>query len=49
MLSGRYPLSRTFYLAVYLKAPPIAEKFVQFAVGKEGQAILAKDGLLPVH
>ena len=49
MCRGRYPLSRTFYLGLYLKAPKLAEKFVEFAISKDGQAILAKDGLLPVH
>lgn len=49
MLSGRYPLSRAFYLAVYMKPPKLAEQFVQFALSKTGQELLAKDGLLPVH
>ncbi|HEY3448412.1 MAG TPA: phosphate ABC transporter substrate-binding protein [Myxococcales bacterium] len=49
MLSGRYPLSRAFYLAVYMKPPKMAEEFVQFVLGKSGQEILAKDGMLPVH
>jgi phosphate transport system substrate-binding protein len=49
MLSGRYPLARTFYLGLYLKAPKAAERFVQFALSRDGQEIFAKDGLLPVR
>ena len=48
MLSGRYPLSRSFYLAVHLKASALAERFVAFTRGQQGQATLAEDGLLPV-
>lgn len=49
MLSGRYPLSRTFYLAVYLEPSKTAEDFVHFALSRAGQDLLAKDGLLPVR
>jgi phosphate transport system substrate-binding protein len=49
VLSGRYPLSRTFYLGLYLKAPKVAERFVEFALSKDGQELFAKDGLLPVR
>jgi phosphate transport system substrate-binding protein len=49
MLSGRYPLSRAFYLSLYLKAPEVAERFVRFALSAEGQDLFAKDGLLPVR
>lgn len=49
MLSGRYPLSRTFYLGLYMKPSRLAEEFVQFTLSKEGQEILAQGGLLPVH
>jgi len=49
ILSGRYPLSRTFYLGLYVKAPKVAEDFVEFVQSQEGQEILAKDGLLPVR
>jgi phosphate transport system substrate-binding protein len=48
MLSGRYPLSRSFYLAVHLKASPLAERFIAFTRSPQGQATLAEDGLLPV-
>jgi phosphate transport system substrate-binding protein len=49
MISGRYPLTRSFYLAVYLKPSKIAEQFVEFTLSEDGQAILEKDGLLGVH
>ena len=48
-ISGRYPLSRTFYQAVYMNPPKMAEEFVAFTLSKAGQEILAKDGMLPVH
>lgn len=48
MLSGRYPLSRSFYLALHIKATPSAERFVAFVRSKRGQELLAKDGLLEV-
>jgi phosphate transport system substrate-binding protein len=48
-LSGRYPLSRAFYLAVYGKANPVAERFVEFALSADGQKLLADDGLIPVR
>jgi len=49
MLSGRYPLTRSFYLAVYSRPSPLAESFVTFAMSKEGQGLLAEKGLLPVY
>lgn len=48
MLSGRYPLSRSFYLAVHVKATPLAERFIAFTRSPQGQVTLAEDGLLPV-
>lgn len=49
MLSGRYPLTRSFYLAVYHRPSKLAESFIEFAIGKEGQTLLAEDGLLNVY
>jgi phosphate transport system substrate-binding protein len=46
MLSGRYPLTRSFYLVTYRKPTPLAERFIEFVLSKEGQAILTEDGLL---
>jgi phosphate transport system substrate-binding protein len=48
MLSGRYPLSRSFYLAVHVKAPALAERFIAFTRSQTGQVTLAEDGLLPI-
>jgi len=48
MLSGRYPLSRSFYLSVYAPGK-LAERFVQFTISKEGQDVLAAHGLVPVY
>jgi phosphate transport system substrate-binding protein len=49
ILSGRYPLSRSFYLVLYGLSAPAAEKLVTFARSADGQAILAEDGLIPVR
>jgi phosphate transport system substrate-binding protein len=48
MLSGRYPLTRSFYLAVY-NPSSLAESFVSFTLGKEGQALLVDKGLLAIY
>ncbi len=48
LLSGRYPLSRSFYLAVHLKRSSMAERFVEFSLSKTGQDLLAANGLLEV-
>ena len=50
--SGSYPLSR--YLYVYVnKAPnkpldPLVREFLKYALSKEGQEVVVKDGYLPV-
>lgn len=49
LLSGRYPLSRTFYLGLYGNSSPLAEQFVAFTLSRDGQAIFAEDGLVPIH
>jgi phosphate transport system substrate-binding protein len=46
VLSGRYPLTRSFYLVVS-NPPRSAEKFVEFALSADGEGILAKNGLIP--
>lgn len=48
MLSGRYPLSRSFFLAVHVKASPLVERFIEFTRSQQGQETLAEDGLLSV-
>jgi phosphate transport system substrate-binding protein len=47
MLSGRYPLARSYYLVVQ-RPTPTAEKVVEFTLGKEGQDILREGGLIAV-
>ena len=49
ILSGRYPLSRSFYVVLYGLSTPTADKLVSFTLSAEGQAIFAEDGLIPVH
>jgi phosphate transport system substrate-binding protein len=49
MLSGRYPLSRSFYLAVRMGSSPSAERFIEFTLGRDGQTLLAADGLLETY
>jgi phosphate transport system substrate-binding protein len=48
MLSGRYPLSRSFYLVVR-NPSTTTERFIDFAIGEHGQQSLEKDGLIPVY
>jgi phosphate transport system substrate-binding protein len=48
MLSGRYPLSRSFYLAVHAKPPPSAARFIAFTRSQKGQEVFAAAGLLQV-
>ncbi len=49
---GSYPLSRFFY--IYVNKPPnqpllpLEREFVRFALSSEGQAIVSKDGYIPV-
>jgi len=50
--AGRYPLSRFLYLYVN-KAPnrpadPMVEQFIRYALAREGQEMVVKDGYLPV-
>jgi phosphate transport system substrate-binding protein len=52
VLSGRYPLSRFLYVYVN-KTPnqpidPMIREFLKFALSREGQEIVVKDGYLPV-
>ncbi len=49
MLSGRYPLTRSFYLVTYQEQSPFVASFVQFALSREGQDIIAEQGLIPVR
>ena len=49
MLSGRYPLTRSFYLAVYKQPSKVAERFIELALSQEGQKLLVEKGLLSVY
>jgi phosphate transport system substrate-binding protein len=49
MLSGRYPLTRSFYLVTYQEQSRIVSSFVEFALSREGQDIIAAQGLIPVR
>jgi phosphate transport system substrate-binding protein len=51
-LSNKYPLSRFLYIYVAKQPgkplPKLVEEFLKFAVSKEGQEIVVKDGYLPL-
>jgi len=49
ILSGHYPLSRSFYLVIYDKPKAGIQKFLDFVLSKEGQAILEHEGLIKVN
>lgn len=49
ILSGRYPLSRSFYLVIYDKPKSAVQKFVDYVISNEGQAILEQEGLIKVY
>ena len=49
VLSGRYPLSRSFYLALYGTPPPPAVAFASFVLGPKGRALLEREGLTVVY
>ncbi len=52
VLEGKYPLSRALYVYIVKKpgqpVSPIVEEFIRFALSKEGQEIVIKDGYLPL-
>ena len=52
VLSGKYPLGRMLYLNVAKKPhqplPKVVAEFIRFALSKEGQQIVVKDGYLPL-
>ena len=52
VLSGKYPLSRTLYIYVGKEPnkplPAVTAEFLKFVLSKEGQAIVVKDGFLPL-
>lgn len=52
VVSGKYPLSRTYYLYVNrapgMGLPPAAAEFLQFVLSREGQSAVAQATLYPV-
>ncbi len=49
VISGRYPLARSFYVALFgATPPPAAEKFVAFLLSKTGHDLLEQQGLTVV-
>jgi phosphate transport system substrate-binding protein len=48
MVSGRYPLARSFFLAVHMKVSPLTERFIEFALSPQGQALFVSGGLIDV-
>jgi phosphate transport system substrate-binding protein len=49
VLSGRYALTRPYYLATYGPLAPAVADFLTFVRGAEGQAILERSGLVRVY
>lgn len=49
ILSGRYPLSQSFFVVTYGSVTPAVERFIEFVHGKEGQGILDSQGLVAVQ
>ena len=52
VLSGKYPLSRMLYVYVAKKPgqplPKVVEEFLRYALSKEGQQVVVKDGYDPL-
>ncbi len=52
VLSGKYPLSRMLYVYVAKKPgqplPKVVEEFLRYALSKEGQEVVVKDGYDPL-
>jgi len=52
VLSGKYPLARMLYIYVAKKPgeplPKVTEEFLKYALSKEGQEVVVKDGFDPL-
>ena len=56
VLSGKYPLARYLYVYVAIdpfkggdeKISPLTREFLKFAISKEGQEVVVKDGYFPI-
>ncbi len=53
VLSGKYPLARYLYIYINKKPnqplPPLGREFLRFVLSRAGQAIVIKDGYLPIR
>ena len=51
-MSGNYPLARFLYVYVNKKPgqplDPMVREFMKFALSREGQEVVVKDGYLPI-
>jgi phosphate transport system substrate-binding protein len=50
VLAEKYPLSRSLYVYIHKKpgADPLVSEFIRYVLSKQGQEIVAKDGLFPL-
>jgi len=52
VLNGSYPLARFLYIYINKKPgqplDPLVREFVKFILSKEGQAVVVKDGFMPL-
>ena len=52
VLNGSYPLARFLYIYINKKPgqplDPLVREFIKFILSKEGQAVVVKDGFLPL-
>ena len=47
--AGKYPISRSLFLAVKKSTSPVAKQFIEFALSPQGQQIVQKLGFIPVQ
>lgn len=46
---GKYPISRSLFLAVKKTTSPVAKQFIEFALSPQGQQIVRKLGFIPIQ
>jgi phosphate transport system substrate-binding protein len=47
--AGKYPISRSLFLAVKKSTSPVAKQFIEFALSPQGQQIVQKLGFIPMQ
>ncbi len=47
--AGKYPISRSLFLAVKKSTSPVAKQFIEFALSPQGQQIVQRLGFIPVQ